>query len=56
MPELSRIILERLGAYPHGLVTFNRLQNITNSFFNLERLVVTEKNGDHLKKLFIINY
>lgn len=43
--DLIRLVLENIGAYPHGLVTFNRLQNMTRHFYNLERMIVTEKTG-----------
>lgn len=41
--DLIHIIAQYLGAYPHGLITLNRIQNMTNSYFNLERVITTQQ-------------
>lgn len=43
MSDLIHIIAQQLGAYPHGLITLNRIQNMTNGYFNLERVIRTHQ-------------
>lgn len=41
--DLIHIVSHQLGAYPHGLMPLNRIQNMTNGYFNLERVVTTRQ-------------
>lgn len=41
--DLIHIVSHQLGSYPHGLMTLNRIQNMTNGYFNLERVVTTHQ-------------
>lgn len=43
MSDLVHIISQHLGAYPHGLITLNRIQNLTNGYYNLERVITTQQ-------------
>lgn len=35
--------MKQFDTYPHGLLSLNRVQNLTNGFFNLERVVVAQQ-------------
>lgn len=41
--ELIQIISHELGTYPHGLITLNRIQNMSAGYFNLERVITTHQ-------------
>ncbi|RNA43490.1 hypothetical protein BpHYR1_014041 [Brachionus plicatilis] len=43
LTTLLNIIMKQFDTYPHGLISLNRVQNITNGFFNLERVVVAHQ-------------
>jgi len=43
LSDLIHIVSHQLGSYPHGLMTLNRIQNMTNGYFNLERVVTTHQ-------------
>jgi len=43
--EAIQLVTYELDAFPHGLITLLRIQNITNSFFNLERVITTHNLG-----------
>lgn len=40
---MIHIISNQLSAYPHGLITLNRIQNMTTGFYNLERVITTHQ-------------
>lgn len=43
MSDLIHIISNQLTAYPHGLITLNRIQNMTAGYYNLERVITTHQ-------------
>lgn len=45
MSELLQSVTYYLGAFPHGLVALSKIQNMTNSHFNLERVITTHQLG-----------
>lgn len=43
MSDLIHIVSNHLGAYPHGLITLLRIQNMTTGYYNLERVITTHQ-------------
>jgi len=51
---LIQIVLDKMNSYPHGLIRLAYLQSITNGYFNLERVVVSQQTGFTINtKLFL---
>lgn len=55
MNELIQIVAEQIGAFPHGLLHLTRLQNMTNGYFNLERVVVTQQYGYSINSKLLVS-
>ncbi|CAF0881130.1 unnamed protein product [Brachionus calyciflorus] len=45
LSDLLKIAMDYLDVYPHGLISLSRVQNMTNGFFNLERVVVAQQSA-----------